>query len=137
MSFTRFTLRFTVARQISRRKARTGSDADFSVDKFWVAVAKGIHPFPSRTRKLSPSAPIVLHARVCGRLGSRPVKFKSPANKLGFFYFWLRFFRATSTIVIHVSRIAVRVSSDCGGGSRRPRGGGAGFSGRAQANSRT
>src|SRR5271168_4037205 len=41
---------------------------------FWVIVAKGFHPFPSRTRKLSPSAPMVLHARVCGRVGRRPIK---------------------------------------------------------------
>src|SRR3989442_1054789 len=46
---------------------------------FWVTLARGSHPFPSRTRKLSLSAPIVLHARVCGRLGSRPViNHKSP-----------------------------------------------------------
>jgi hypothetical protein len=30
--------------------------------QFWVIPAKGSHPFPSRTRKLSPSAPMVLHA---------------------------------------------------------------------------
>src|SRR5712664_3997264 len=48
--------------------------------KFWVTVAKGIHPFPSRTRKLSPSAPMVLHARVCGRVGRCPDKKKAPAK---------------------------------------------------------
>ena len=31
-------------------------------NRFWVIVARGSHPFPSRTRKLSPSAPMVLHA---------------------------------------------------------------------------
>src|ERR1700737_894617 len=41
--------------------------------RLWVTVARGIHPFPSRTRKLSPSAPMVLHARVCGSVGSCPV----------------------------------------------------------------
>ena len=41
--------------------------------RFWVTVARGTHPFPSRTRKLSPSAPMVLHARVCGSVGSGPV----------------------------------------------------------------
>ena len=32
-------------------------------------MAKGKHPFPSRTRPLSLSAPMVLHAKVCGRVG--------------------------------------------------------------------
>src|SRR4051812_30916822 len=36
-----------------------------------VAIAKGKHPVPSRTRKLSPSAPMVLHGRPCGRVGRR------------------------------------------------------------------
>ena len=40
---------------------------------FWVTLARGTHPFPSRTRQLSLSAPMVLHAQVCGRVGSRPV----------------------------------------------------------------
>ena len=40
--------------------------------KFWVILAWGSHPFPSRTRKLSLTAPMVLHARVCGRVGSCP-----------------------------------------------------------------
>jgi hypothetical protein len=43
-------------------------------DDLWVIVAKGSHPFPSRTRKLSPSAPMVLHAQVCGRVGRCPIK---------------------------------------------------------------
>ena len=34
-----------------------------------VILPRGIHPFPSRTRKLSPAGPIVLHAKVCGRVG--------------------------------------------------------------------
>jgi hypothetical protein len=41
------------------------------ISKFSVAMAKGIHPFPSRTRKLSPSAPMVLHGKLCGRVGRR------------------------------------------------------------------
>src|SRR5580692_8273241 len=52
----------------------------------WVIVARGSHPFPSRTRKLSPSAPMVLHARVCGRVGRCPIKKKAP-RKLGAFGF--------------------------------------------------
>ncbi len=52
-----------------------------SVAKFWVTIARGTHPFPSRTRKLSPSAPIVLHAQVCGRVGSCPVIHQKPEPK--------------------------------------------------------
>src|ERR1700754_3044984 len=36
-----------------------------------VAIAVGKHPVPSRTRKLSPPAPMVLHGRPCGRVGRR------------------------------------------------------------------
>ena len=50
----------------------------FEQNQFWVTVARGIHPFPSRTRKLSLSAPMVLHAQVCGRVGSRPIKQQQP-----------------------------------------------------------
>ena len=39
-----------------------------------VIVARGFHPFPSRTRPLSLAAPMVLHAQVCGRVGRRPIK---------------------------------------------------------------
>src|SRR5258705_12088784 len=60
---------------------------------FWVIVAKGFHPFPSRTRKLSPTAPMVLHARVCGRVGSCPIKQQKPrpARSPGLFAF--RYYR--------------------------------------------
>ena len=36
-----------------------------------MVVARGKHPFPFRTRQLSPSAPMVLHGRLCGRVGRR------------------------------------------------------------------
>jgi hypothetical protein len=39
--------------------------------KLPVILPQGKHPFPSRTRKLSPAGPIVLHAKVCGRVGRR------------------------------------------------------------------
>src|SRR5579871_1089782 len=54
----------------------------------WVIVARGFHPFPSRTRKLSLSAPMVLHAQVCGRVGSRPIKQQKPgSSRAGLFAF--------------------------------------------------
>ena len=39
-------------------------------------MAKGKHPAPFRTRKLSPSAPMVLHAGACGRVGRRRTFFR-------------------------------------------------------------
>ena len=36
-----------------------------------VAIAERSHPLPFRTRKLSSFAPMVLHGRLCGRVGSR------------------------------------------------------------------
>ena len=39
--------------------------------KFPVTMAAGSHPFPSRTRKLSPPAPMVLGGRPPGRVGRR------------------------------------------------------------------
>ena len=38
---------------------------------FSVVIAIRSHPFPSRTRKLSLSAPMVLHGQLCGRVGRR------------------------------------------------------------------
>ena len=46
-----------------RRSARDAVDQHFPV-----AIAEGSHPFPYRTRKLSPPAPMVLHC-ACGRVG--------------------------------------------------------------------
>src|SRR3954471_13772049 len=36
-----------------------------------VVFAEGVRPVPSRTRKLSPPAPMVLHSSGCGRVGRR------------------------------------------------------------------
>src|SRR5215204_5612585 len=40
-----------------------------SFTDFAVAISVGSHPFPSRTRKLSPPEPMVLHGKPCGRVG--------------------------------------------------------------------
>ncbi len=51
-----------------------------------VAMAEGTHPFPSRTRKLSPLAPMVLPWRRGGRVGNCQVFFKvSVSNSWDFF----------------------------------------------------
>src|SRR5579862_3576648 len=68
----------TVNIQIWRAAEEAGPD-----QRFWVTIARGSHPFPSRTRKLSLSAPMVLHAQVCGRVGSCPIKFKKPRGNSG------------------------------------------------------
>ena len=37
--------------------------------RFPVAIGEGSHPFPCRTRPLSPLPPMVLHGKPCGRVG--------------------------------------------------------------------
>src|SRR5882757_10924539 len=65
-----------------------------NVPSFWVTIARRTHPFPSRTRQLSSSAPMVLHAQVCGRVGRRPVKLRKPHSKdWGFFHLILPFWQ--------------------------------------------
>ena len=66
------------------------------------AVAAGclaLSPVPSRTRKLSSSAPMVLHARVRGRAGRRPIKSrKAPAERLRLFCCSMFFFGFECTV---------------------------------------
>ena len=38
--------------------------------RFPVTLPEGPHPFPSRTRKLSPPGPMILQLRGCGKVGS-------------------------------------------------------------------
>src|SRR6478752_5364447 len=54
------------------------------------AIAKGKHPVPSRTRKLSLSAPMVLQPRGCGRVGRRRTFFRTGPPLQGWpcFAFW-------------------------------------------------
>src|SRR5438067_4638966 len=59
-----------------------------------VILPRGFHPFPSRTRKLSPAGPMVLHAKVCGSVGRRRHKNKSHAEKSG----WLLLFGSLAQI---------------------------------------
>src|ERR1039457_563498 len=67
-----------LARQYSVQRACQALSRQRTLDvtSFWVTLARRTHPFPSRTRQLSSSAPMVLHAQVCGRVGRRPVYFK-------------------------------------------------------------
>jgi hypothetical protein len=45
-----------------------------------VAMAEGRHPVPSRTRKLSPLAPMVLPGRPGGRVGRRRDSYEAPPD---------------------------------------------------------
>ncbi len=53
---------------------------------FPVAMAWGSHPFPFRTRKLSPTAPMVLPPRRGGRVGRRRDYIKSLLSNQGAFF---------------------------------------------------
>ena len=53
-----------------------------SVLLFWCRCAWGTHPFPSRTRRLRPKRPMVLHWRRCGRAGGRQTKRKRQGDLL-------------------------------------------------------
>ena len=54
-------------------------------NKFPVAMAAESHPFPSRTRQLSPPAPMVLGARAPGRVGRRRFLQSERAPETGLF----------------------------------------------------
>jgi hypothetical protein len=55
---------------------------------FPVATAEGSHLFPFRTEKLSPPAPMVLHGRLCGRVGRRRESLRRPFAKAeGLFHY--------------------------------------------------
>src|SRR6201996_223833 len=56
--------------------------ADSSIE-FPAAIARGKHPVPFRTRKLSPSAPMVLRGGPRGRVGRRRAYLKEAAPRKG------------------------------------------------------
>ena len=53
------------------------------VTRVTAAIAKGKHPDPSRTRKLSLPAPMVLQPRGCGRVGRRRTNTRVEATRPG------------------------------------------------------
>jgi hypothetical protein len=61
-----------------------------SIIEFPATIARGIHPTPFRTRKLSPSALMVLHGRLCGRVGRCRNLFERPEQFILFGPFFLR-----------------------------------------------
>ena len=69
--------------------ARYGVLREPGFERFPVVMAAGKHPFPFRTRKLSPPAPMVLGGWPPGRVGRRrSYSVKNPEeNTSGFLYF--------------------------------------------------
>src|SRR5947208_4326992 len=49
---------------------------------FPVTLSRGSHPFPSRTRKLSLSEPMVLRGKLRGRVGRRRIYFNDKARSV-------------------------------------------------------
>src|SRR3954447_10986373 len=54
----------------------SSSSTPIKLHRVSAAIAKGKHPAPFRTRKLSLSAPMVLQAGACGRVGRRRTYFR-------------------------------------------------------------
>src|SRR5687768_4372679 len=47
----------------------------------WAVIASGVHLFPFRTEKLSPTAPMVLGAQAPGRVGRRRITSEGPRER--------------------------------------------------------
>src|ERR671920_2038627 len=60
---------------------RAGSSVQ--LNRVSAAIARGKHPAPFRTRKLSLSAPMVLQVRTCGRVGRRRTTSCLEATRTG------------------------------------------------------
>ena len=66
------------------RKSHSSAGIEFSLMPFVcnlnipVAMSEGSHPFPSRTRKLSPPEPMVLRGKPRGRVGRCRIFFEAP-----------------------------------------------------------
>jgi hypothetical protein len=71
----------TQVRHCSRPLCGSG-DTGVHLHSVTAAIAKGKHPVPSRTRKLSPSAPMVLRGRPRGRVGHRRTCFHKAREPL-------------------------------------------------------
>ena len=54
-------------------RCRKAECKEHSADGFLVVMAEGPYPIPSRTRKSSPPAPMVLQGPPCGRVGRRQI----------------------------------------------------------------
>ena len=94
-------------RATPRPSSRQGAKAGPQATGFPVVIGEGSHPFPFRTRKLSPLPPMVLHAKVCGRVGHCREYFSSPP------FGGLSFVRSTLLCQKHPPEPAPRRASAC------------------------
>src|SRR3546814_9943938 len=78
---------FVLAMECSRNTRSPFGDSCPLTTKFSVVIATEIHPFPFRTRKLSPFAPMVLGGRPPGRVGRRRF-LEGPPHRGGPSPFW-------------------------------------------------
>ena len=66
-------------------KFHSGAAFRSLAESFSAVIALGKRPVPFRTRKLSPTAPMVLHSGGCGRVGRRRnYSSKTPVTRPGF-----------------------------------------------------
>ena len=76
----------TQKHDVCRLTANTAASLILSFDNinkvFLVTMSEGPYPIPSRTRKSSPPEPMVLRARVRGRVGRCQVYLKSPEAEM-------------------------------------------------------
>ena len=68
---------------IEKDSKRTRSTTFHCLHILLAARAQGPHPFPSRTRPLSPAAPMVLRPRGRGRVGRRRHLWETPSHTRG------------------------------------------------------
>src|SRR6185369_10253698 len=66
---TRLTALRRAKLSLSRPSSRSRAKAEPQAPSMPVVIGSGSHPFPFRTRKLSLIPPMVLHGKLCGRVG--------------------------------------------------------------------
>ena len=79
-----FSINYTLQSRIHgiRLFGRVSPDTRYPIPdtlQFLVAIAAGSHPFPFRTRPLSPPAPKILGAKASGKIGRRQNKLDRPS----------------------------------------------------------
>ncbi len=109
--------------QVACRFVSPPSTYDLPPTGFPAILPEGPHPFPSRTRQLSPPGPMVLAASAAGRVGRRRIKIKRAVRRLtdGLFDFGSRARTLSFRLVLFQSRRKRGASPDSE--SKRFRGG--------------
>ena len=79
--------RSSAGSQANKSQSAFARSASVGATGFPVVIGEGSHPFPFRTRKLSPLPPMVLRAKVRGRVGHcREYSSKGPMRKRRAFF---------------------------------------------------